>query len=168
MSTILTIDQVSEICARYEGFDGPDPKCTCTRTDVDFYDTSGCERCDDKSEHNRAYRHAKYMLDIHGAQDIHALGHSHGNQDAEIERLKNAIWPGLPKFKPSPERPQQDFHEALIESFRTQHEQDQAELADLLKVCIEAKNYLVAGLVEPGRTVFWNLVNAINKAEGRA
>lgn len=39
---------------------------------------------------------------------------------------------------------------------------------DLLKACIEAKKHLVADLVGPGRTVFWNLVNAINKAEGRA
>lgn len=39
---------------------------------------------------------------------------------------------------------------------------------DLLKACVEAKKHLVADLVEPGRTVFWNLVNAISKAEGRA
>ncbi len=50
---------------------------------------------------------------------------------AELERLKTAIWPGLPKFVSTPEVPQQDFNEAMIESFRTQHEDDQSELSAL-------------------------------------
>lgn len=40
--------------------------------------------------------------------------------------------------------------------------------ADLLEACKAAKKYLEPDLVEPGRTVFWSLVNAIAKAEGRA
>lgn len=39
---------------------------------------------------------------------------------------------------------------------------------DLLAACIQAKVYLAPDLVEPGRTVFWNLVNAIKKAEGKS
>ena len=35
---------------------------------------------------------------------------------------------------------------------------------DLLKVCIEAKQLLVNKLQEPERTVFWHLVDVINKA----
>lgn len=37
---------------------------------------------------------------------------------------------------------------------------------DLLEVCKLAKKYLQPDLVEPGRTVFWALVEAIAKAEG--
>jgi len=36
---------------------------------------------------------------------------------------------------------------------------------DLLEACKGAKKYLQEDLVEPGRTVFWKLVSAINKAE---
>ena len=39
---------------------------------------------------------------------------------------------------------------------------------ELLEACRQAKKYLEPNLVEPGRTVFWNLVSAIAKAEGRA
>lgn len=35
---------------------------------------------------------------------------------------------------------------------------------DLLKAAMEAKKYLEPDLVEPGRTVFWKLVDAIKKA----
>lgn len=37
---------------------------------------------------------------------------------------------------------------------------------DLLKACEVAKQYLEPDLIEPGRTVFWNLVEAIKKAKG--
>lgn len=36
---------------------------------------------------------------------------------AQCDRLKEAIWPGLPKWEPTPEHPQQDFYEAVAESF---------------------------------------------------
>lgn len=36
--------------------------------------------------------------------------------EAQRNRLREAIWPGLDKFVPTPERPQQDFHEAVVES----------------------------------------------------
>lgn len=36
---------------------------------------------------------------------------------------------------------------------------------DLLEACKLAKKYLEPDLVEPGRTVFWKLVDAIKKAE---
>lgn len=35
----------------------------------------------------------------------------------------------------------------------------------LLKACEEAKEFLIGEFGEPGRTVFWNLVAAINKTE---
>lgn len=38
---------------------------------------------------------------------------------------------------------------------------------DLLSACKAAKKYLEPNLTEPGRTVFWMLVDAIAKAEGR-
>lgn len=38
------------------------------------------------------------------------------------ERLREAIWPGLPKWEPTAEAPQQDFFEAVAESFRTENE----------------------------------------------
>lgn len=38
---------------------------------------------------------------------------------------------------------------------------------DLLAACEQARKYLEPDLVEPGRTVFWGLVSAIAKAEGR-
>lgn len=38
---------------------------------------------------------------------------------AECLRLRVAIWPGLPKFVPTPEQPQQDFFEAVAEGLRT-------------------------------------------------
>ncbi len=37
---------------------------------------------------------------------------------------------------------------------------------DLLAACEAAKKYLEPDLVEPGRTVFWNLVASIAKAKG--
>lgn len=37
---------------------------------------------------------------------------------------------------------------------------------DLLAACEKAKKFLVPDLVEPGRTVFWELVFAIRKANG--
>jgi hypothetical protein len=40
-----------------------------------------------------------------------------------------------------------------------------AAAPDLLEACKQAKKYLEPDLVEPGRTVFWNLVSAIAKAE---
>jgi hypothetical protein len=39
---------------------------------------------------------------------------------ATVERLREAIWPGLPKWVPTEREPQQDFHEALIEALRQQ------------------------------------------------
>lgn len=37
---------------------------------------------------------------------------------------------------------------------------------DLLKGCQKAKDFLVNDLEEPGRTIFWTLVDAIRKATG--
>ena len=42
-----------------------------------------------------------------------------------------------------------------------------AAAPELLEACKQAKKHLERDLVEPGRTVFWNLVAAIAKAEGR-
>jgi hypothetical protein len=39
---------------------------------------------------------------------------------------------------------------------------------ELLAACEQAKKYLETDLVEPGRSVFWNLVAAIAKATGKA
>jgi len=38
--------------------------------------------------------------------------------------------------------------------------------SDLLEAAKDAKKYLEPDLIEPGRTVFWRLVEAINKAQG--
>ncbi len=40
-----------------------------------------------------------------------------------------------------------------------------AAAPDLLAACKMAKEYLVPDLIEPGRTVFWALVAAIDQAE---
>jgi hypothetical protein len=37
---------------------------------------------------------------------------------ATVERLREAIWPGLPKWAPTEQEPQQDFHEAMVEALR--------------------------------------------------
>jgi len=84
MSERLTDEQLDAIQARYEAFDEEDPDCTCTRMDVDFYDASGCERCDRHSEFNKRHRHVKYMLELHGAQDIDALL-------SEVRELRRAL-----------------------------------------------------------------------------
>ena len=42
-----------------------------------------------------------------------------------------------------------------------------AAAPDLLEACKAAKKYLEPDLVEPGRTIFWKLVEAIAKAQGR-
>lgn len=39
---------------------------------------------------------------------------------ADDTRLKEAIWPGLPKWEPTAAQPQQDFYEALIEALRAE------------------------------------------------
>ena len=44
----------------------------------------------------------------------------------------------------------------------------EAAQAGLLEACHAAKKYTQGDLVEPGRTVFWKLVAAIAKAEGRS
>lgn len=41
-----------------------------------------------------------------------------------------------------------------------------AAAPDLLEACEDARIFLQPDLVEPGRTVFWKLVAAINKAKG--
>lgn len=43
-----------------------------------------------------------------------------------------------------------------------------AAAPDLYEACEQAKKYLERDLVEPGRTVFWNLVAALAKARGGA
>lgn len=42
-----------------------------------------------------------------------------------------------------------------------------AAAPDLLSACKAAKKYLEPSLTEPGRTVFWMLVDAIAKAKGQ-
>lgn len=42
-----------------------------------------------------------------------------------------------------------------------------AAAPDLLEACRQAKKYLDPELVEPGRTLFWRLVEVIAKAEGQ-
>lgn len=39
---------------------------------------------------------------------------------------------------------------------------------ELLAAAKQARDFLIDDLVEPGRTVFWKLVAAINKAEGKS
>lgn len=51
----------------------------------------------------------------------------------EFFRLREAVWPGLPKFEPTPEKPQEDFYIAVAESLRDcfkQHAQREKELND--------------------------------------
>lgn len=43
-----------------------------------------------------------------------------------------------------------------------------AERNELLTACEQAKNFLQTDLVEPGRSVFWNLVAAIRNATEQA
>ena len=38
--------------------------------------------------------------------------------EAERDRLRLAIWPGLPKWVPTEDQPQQDFYEAVAEGLR--------------------------------------------------
>lgn len=38
--------------------------------------------------------------------------------EAERDRLRLAIWPGLPKWVPTEDQPQQNFYEAVAEGLR--------------------------------------------------
>ena len=49
---------------------------------------------------------------------------------AQCDRLKQAIWPGLPKWEPTPEHPQQDFYEAVAESLQSLREDAVRNLQD--------------------------------------
>lgn len=40
--------------------------------------------------------------------------------EAERDRLRLAIWPGLPPFVPTEECPQQNFYEAVVEGLRAE------------------------------------------------
>lgn len=40
--------------------------------------------------------------------------------EAERDRLRMAIWPGLPKFVPTEDQPQQNFYEAVAEGLRAE------------------------------------------------
>lgn len=42
---------------------------------------------------------------------------------SELERLKEAIWPGLPKWEPTSENSQQHFYEAVAEALHSASEQ---------------------------------------------
>lgn len=42
----------------------------------------------------------------------------------ECLRLREAIWPGLPKWDPTEQEPQQDFYEAVAEALITQNAKD--------------------------------------------
>lgn len=43
--------------------------------------------------------------------------------EAERDRLRLAIWPGLPPFIPTEECPQQNFYEAVAEGLRAESKQ---------------------------------------------
>lgn len=72
----------NRIEALREGED--EPPCTCTRLDVDFYSTDGCESCDSKSEWNKSRMAANYQLSLHAVGDITWLL-------AENRRLRDAL-----------------------------------------------------------------------------
>lgn len=59
---------------------------------------------------------------------------------AQCDRLKEAIWPGLPKWEPTPEHPQQDFYEAVAELLRVENASKDdliRQLSDRLAICSE-------------------------------
>ena len=64
------------------------------------------------------------------------VGHDEILKDAiemlsKYKRLREAVWPGLPKFTPTAEVPQQDFFECMIESFRTTAENHDRLVAEV-------------------------------------
>jgi chromosome segregation ATPase len=92
--------------------------------------------------------------------------------EAEVQRLQNAIWPGLPKWEPTPEKPQQDFHEAVIESLR----QEALELKDASERCEQMdreRDFLHAEFAklrveaEEARVEIHNLKVEVEAAEAR-
>lgn len=47
---------------------------------------------------------------------------------AQLERMREAVWPGLPKWTPTETAPQQDFYEAVLEAFWDKFRAHQARL----------------------------------------
>jgi hypothetical protein len=72
-----------------------------------------------------------------------------GALEAERDRLAITILDGL----------------AANETLRAERDSLRKQRDELLAACKAAKKYLEPDLVEPGRTVFWNLVSAINKSQ---
>lgn len=73
----------------------------------------------------------------------------------ENERLKEAIWPGLPKWEPTEATPQQDFYEAVAEALREEPKRLEALLAVVGTVLVRAKSALMTVSVNaPGYD--WN------------
>lgn len=44
--------------------------------------------------------------------------------ESERDRLREAIWPGLPAFVPTPENPQEDFYILMVEGLHKNLKQD--------------------------------------------
>jgi len=53
---------------------------------------------------------------------VNALRYRLAEVEVQRDKLREAIWPGLPKWTPTPEQPQQDFYEAVAEGFRAEKE----------------------------------------------
>ncbi len=50
--------------------------------------------------------------------------------ERERDRLREALWPSLPKWAPTPEQPQQDFYEAVAEGLHLDRVQNSQRLQD--------------------------------------
>lgn len=65
---------------------------------------------------------------------------------AEVERLRNAIWPGLPNWEPTAEKPKQDFHEAVIEAMRKDSREHAEAARYLLSFLVNEPHHLAVAL----------------------
>ena len=77
----------------------------------------------------------------------------------EFARLRVAVWPGLPKFEPTAEKPQEDFYILAAEGFHHWGQQNN----QLVVVLKDARDWLRDGMP---KTALKCLEDAIDKAEG--
>lgn len=65
--------------------------------------------------------------------------------EAERDRLREAIWPGLPKFVPTDERPKEDFYIIAAESLHEKNRTDSVAAAGRTWADIAASAYAAYG-----------------------
>lgn len=90
------IDEINERLNRLIESEYPEPGCTCTQTDVDVFDSSSCDFCDNSSQWNRDRRRAEAAVKDAAFHDIDFLLRTIGQR-----RDADGVEVPMPVFDPA-------------------------------------------------------------------